>query len=411
MDSVRIVGIVVCVLAVGTSAPADEWCDSLSCGLWGVADRLAEEHISFDIGITNIYQVNVQGGQSTSRHRGRYTGSYDIEVAADLERYFGIPHSLVFIHLEGTWPDDNLDDISVGSYFGLNGDAGEMRSLDVTELYYEQGLWDNTLFIRAGKLDLTGGFDCSGCPVSFDGNRYANDETSQFLNGALVNNPTIPFPAYSLGIVVYWNPSENFYASVGATDSQGDYRETGFNTAFHDEDYFLYLAEAGVTPEWAGLRGAYRLGVWYLPEPLSVTDGEAFYRDTVGFYTSCDQRLYRESADEDDAQGLGAFFRYGYTPERASDLEHFVSVGMQYEGLFEGRDEDVLGIGYARGTFSDRANNIYTDDFESVVEAYYNIRMTPWMHWSPSVQYVSNPGGDEATDDAVVLGMRAQITF
>jgi porin len=405
-------GLLLCLAGIGRAAldmHVEEAPDTLSGGLWGLTEKLGEYGISVDAGITNIYQVNAKGGRSTGRHRGRYTGSYDLELAADLERYFGIPDSLIFIHLEGNWPDENVDDVSVGSYFGVNADAGEHRSLDVTELYYQQDFWDRTLSVRVGKIDLTGGFECSGCPVSFDGNRYANDETSQFLNGALVNNPTIPFPDYSLAVIVYWNPTDIFYASLGAADSQGDRRETGFNTAFHDEDYFLYIAETGITPELSGLRGAYRFGVWYRPEPKSAGEGERLYRDDTGFYISADQLVYRES--EEDEQGLGAFFRYGFAHERSNDLEHFVSFGVQYEGLFEGRDEDVLGIGYAHGAFSDRANNIYTDDFESVVEAYYNIKATRWMRVSPSVQYVANPGGDEAVDDALVLGLRAQITF
>jgi hypothetical protein len=69
-------------------------------------------------------------------------------------------------------------------------------------------LLDGAVLIRVGKLDLTGGFECRGCPVSFDGNSFANDQTTQFLNGALVNNPTIPFPDRGLGAVVHVAPVE-----------------------------------------------------------------------------------------------------------------------------------------------------------------------------------------------------------
>jgi carbohydrate-selective porin OprB len=33
------------------------------------------------------------------------------------------------------------------------------------------------------------------------------------------------------------------------------------------------------------------------------------------------------------------------------------------------------------------------------------------MTLSPSVQYVTNPGGDSSASDAVVMGLRALITF
>ncbi|MHC4682350.1 MAG: carbohydrate porin, partial [Planctomycetota bacterium] len=83
--------------------------------------------------------------------------------------------------------------------------------------------------------------------------------------------------------------------------------------------------------------------------------------------------------------------------------------GVQYQGVFEGRDDDVLGLGFAKGVFSNQAG--YSDEHESVVEVYYNAQISPWMAVSPSVQYVTNPGGDTANHDAVVLGVRSQMAF
>ena len=131
----------------------------------------------------------------------------------------------------------------------------------------------------------------------------------------------------------------------------------------------------------------------------------------MGVYISCDQKLINENDDPEDPQGLGGFFRYGYAPERANDITSFYSFGLQYQGLFEGRDEDVLGLGYAHGSFSDRADITYTEDYESVTELYYNTQLTQWMSITPSVQYVTNPGGNRSISDAVVAGVRALITF
>ena len=262
---------------------------------------------------------------------------------------------------------------------------------------------------------MTGGFDCSGCPVSFDGNVFANDENAQFLNSALVNNPTIPFPDYGLGVILHWNPIADWYLSVGTADAQADKRETGFNTAFHGEDYFVYLAETGITPRLESangpLQGAYRVGMWYSPEPRAHSDADRLWRDDTGFYLSFDQLLAKENNDSDDSQGLGAFFRYGYADSKTNDIPNFYSFGVQYQGLLEGRDDDVLGIGYARGFFSDRASTTFRDDYESVIETYYNTQITRHLSLSPSLQYVANPGGTGSTDDAVVVGLRAMMTF
>ena len=208
---------------------------------------------------------------------------------------------------------------------------------------------------------------------------------------------------------------EQHAGQQGAADAQADKRETGFNTAFHDEDYFVYIAETGIMPQLDSanglLQGAYRVGVWYDPQPKSHSDAAKEYRDDMGLYLSFDQKLTNESGNPEDDQGLGSFFRYGYAPSRANDISCFYSFGVQYQGLFEGRDDDVLGLGYAHGSFSDRADTTYTTDYESVTELYYSAPVTGWMTLSPSLQYVTNPGGNGDVSDALVFGLRAQIAF
>ena len=84
---------------------------------------------------------------------------------------------------------------------------------------------------------------------------------------------------------------------------------------------------------------------------------------------------------------------------------------MQYQGLVEGRDDDVLGIGFAKGIFSDYAGAGYSENHEKALEAYYNAQVTPWVSLSPGIQYISNTGGDETIKDAVLISLRAQMTF
>ncbi|MBL7214823.1 MAG: carbohydrate porin [Phycisphaerae bacterium] len=381
----------------------------------GANGILESAGIDFAFGLTNIYQINAKGGMSTHRRQGRFTGRYDLEINMDLHKLADIEGGSIYMHSRGSWSRQDIDGTSIRSAFGVNGVADGRQSFNIIELWYQQSFLDDTLQLRVGKLDMTGGFECRGCPVSFDGNMYANDECCQFLNAALVNNPTIPFPDYGLGVVVHWSPVENWYLSVGAADAQADKRETGFNTTFRDEDYFVYMAETGITPRLDStngpLQGAYRLGIWYDPQPKANSDESKTYRDDTGLYISCDQMLAKENNNPDDTQGIGAFFRYGYASSLTNDITNFCSFGCQCQGLFCGRDDDVLGLGFAHGSFSDSADDTYTNDYESVVEMYYSAQVTPWMNLSPSIQYVTNPGGVDGVSDAVVLGLRTMMTF
>ncbi|HOM61171.1 MAG TPA: carbohydrate porin [Anaerohalosphaeraceae bacterium] len=388
---------------------------SLTDGFRGLADALQPSGIDIGLSITNIYQQNTHGGTSTHRHQGRWSGSFDLEMEFDLQTLAGIEGGTIYMHSEGTWSRKDIDETSIQSLFGVNGDFAPREAFNIIELWYQQSLWDDTLQVRMGKLDMTGGFECRGSMVSFDSNRYANDENTQFLNSALINNPTIPFPDYGIGAIVLWSPVENWYVSVGAADAQADKRESGLNTAFHDEDYFITMAETGILPQLDSangpLPGVYRAGIWYDGQPKPSLDESRFYRDDTGCYLSFDQMLTRESSDPADTQGLGAFFRYGYANGRCNAVTNFFSGGIQYEGLLEGRPADVLGIGYAHGALTDRSASPFTKDFESVLEVYYSLKAAGWLFITPSLQYAANPGGTGDSNDALVFGVRTLLTF
>ena len=386
--------------------------DTLTDDWFGLGEKFAEEGVTVSLGLTQIYQLNLTGGLATHRHAGRYTGSYDLEGEFDLEKLLKLPGGRIYAHAEGSW-SEGLDASSIGSVLGgVNGDAAADRSIDLTELWYQQSLFDGRFRFRIGKMDLTGGFECHGCPVAFDGNAFANDEAGQFLNAALVNNPTIPFPDKGLGLAVYAEPTHWWYAAAAVADAQADARETGFNTTFHQEDYLFSIFETGFTPALPSrngpLQGAYRIGFWYDPQDKDRHSG-SIKRDDMGIYLSFDQTVLKENTDAEDPQGLGLFARWGWADKSVSEVKCFWSVGAQYQGLIPTRDDDVLGLGVAQGRLVRDAG--FTADRETVMEIYYGIQVTPWFSVAPSVQYIFNPGGDAAVDDALVVGIRTQIDF
>jgi len=385
--------------------------DTLTNGFWGLNDQLADEGIELGFGITNVYQANIKGGTSTHARRGRHSGSYDLELSVDLQKLLGFETGSIYMLVEGGWPDaEGIDASSVGSAFGVNADAIGNQGPVVKELYYQGPVFSDALTIMAGKIDFTGVFDASA---------YADDECTQFLNAAFVDDPTIPFPDYSLGIVLNWDITDSWYLMGGVADAQANGRETGFRTAFYDEDYFFYALETGITPQLnssnGAMPGAYRVGMWVDGQDKARFSNSKNYRDDIGVYVSCDQMVYKENSNPEDSQGLGVFGRFGYANSDLNPIGNFWSIGLQYQGLLDGRDDDVLGIGFAQGIFSDYAgandDADYTENHENALEVYYNAQVTPWLSLSPSIQYISNTGGDETIKDAVVFGLRAQMTF
>lgn len=320
-------------------------------------------------------------------------------MSADLNKTLGLKDGRIFVHAWGGWPDEEgINENSVGSTFGVNALAVNNRSLDVVELFYEGRFLTDDLTLAIGKMDFTGIFDASA---------YADNECCQFLNFSFVNDPTIPFPQQGLGFVLNWDVTDWWYLKVGMADAEADNRETGFKTTFGGEDFFFYVLETGIKYG----DGTYRFGIWTdgRDKTRLDRDDQITHGDT-GFYMSFDKMLYKENSEPNDTQGLGGFFRYGWANNKFNSITNFFSIGFQYQGLIEGRDDDVLGVGYSRGTFSNRDTEEFPEDYESVIEIYYNAQITPWFHLSPNIQFVSNPGGSSAKD-ATVLGLRAKVTF
>jgi porin len=384
-------------------------------GNWGGARTFLEERgVTLNLSMTNIYQHNAHGGLRT-HNAHRVSGSYDLELTLDTEAMNLWKGGMIYAIAEGSWDEGVSDRGYVGDLFGVNGDAAGDEEIQLSELWYEHSFLDDKLRVRFGKLDLT---------VDFDTNAFANDETAQFLNGGLGNTGNIPFPDPGHGVQFVATPCEWFYFGAGVADAEANVKETGFNTTYHGRNDFFSIYEFGITPTWntgwGKLPGSYRVGLWYDPQ-----DKDKFFddlggrrrqqpskRDDTGFYTSVDQVIFRENPQVDgDEQGLGFFCRYGYAHEDVNLIEHFWSVGGQYQGLIPTRDDDVLAFGVAQGILSDDLRLTGARPHrETVLELYYRAQVLPWLALTPDFQWILGAGGEHGPD-AFVAGLRLQMAF
>ncbi|MBN1490146.1 MAG: carbohydrate porin, partial [Phycisphaerae bacterium] len=246
---------------------------------------------------------------------------------------------------------------------------------------------------------------------------------TQFSNRAL--NHVMNFPvAKGLGAFVKVWPTDWLYFSMAGIDPYARVSRTGFDTGFHGPAHFVGNWEFGLTPKFESangkLPGNYKFGWWYNPRVLTVfknTLGGSLRTETenggVGFYLSFDQMVWKENNDPKDKQGLGLFFNYGFAHGDVNRVEHFWSLGGQYQGLIPTRDKDVLGLGVAQSMLSNQYRHEINSraDRETVYELYYAIQITPWCAITPDVQVITNPGGTKDARDALVGGVRVKIDF
>jgi len=276
--------------------------------------------------------------------------------------------------------------------------------------------WDGAIDLRVGRLESKKDL--------FDRNRYAQNEDYLFMNNWFRANPTVPHTTAG-GARLKIKPADWIYFQMGAFDGNSKGSKHGaLRTSLTGPATFIGMWELGLMPKFqtahGALSGTYRFGLWYdgrdrrelrlAAQQAGVTRLKS---DSVGFYLSFDQLLYKENDTAGDKQGLGAFLRYGFAQREVNRIDNFWSLGVQYQGLIPKRDTDVLGFGVAQSILSDRFRKVTNPeaDRESVYELYYKIVVTPWLAITPDLQFLTNPGGVGAHKDTFVGGVRLRFLF
>ncbi len=411
------------------SAATDWWHAPKMTGDWGGArTELEKIGISLNLDVTQILQGNAHGGAST-RNGLRYSGSGDLTLTLDTGKMGLWPGGQLLLNAEPKW--GNGINKKVGSLVPVNLDAikpgTEECEFTLSEIIYQHVLFDGKLILIGGKLDGS---------RAFDTNVFANNEKTQFMNTALRNNvmipPFLPYTDWGAGFIV--NPTEWLSILTAVADSEGDNRTTGFDTTFHGPTHSTLIHELAFKVKPFGLAGNQRVGfAWssketkklnpispfkesgplllkYAPEMLDLLGPYLPYEtepDNVMLYYNFDQYVYQEK--EDPTQGIGLFGRFGWARENVNPVNYFYSLGVAGKGIISGRDNDTCGVGYY---FIDLSNDLPpVFHSEQGVELFYNVEITPWLHVTPDLQVIVNPGGTDDNDVSLVYGLRMQMNL
>lgn len=379
-----------------------EW--SRATGDWGGARTALEDRgLSFGASYMFDYVGAWSGGVSGKSTLARL---FDLNATLDFDKAFGIKGGSLFVDFQvmaGNSPTRRVGDFQSTS----NIESAESRN-QVSELWYEQWLFDNVLRLKAGKIDGNKEFDFLSNAGEFLNASAGLTATSAFL-------PCYPDPA--TGVVAFVYPTEKWYVGFGFFDgSVVDGVRTGERgpaTFFEDDlsDAFFYTGETGVTFDLGFIRDL-RLaaGVWHQEGEFAEFNGGT-EDGTTGFYAIAEGQLWKKDPNNaDDERGLSAFLRYGHADEDVLDAANSFGGGLALTGTFEGRDADSAGVFVNWVDLSDEDGAGYESD-ETVIELYYRISITPFVHVVPDLQFVFDPSGSEDVGDAVVGSLRVSIDF
>ncbi|GMT40998.1 MAG: hypothetical protein IEMM0001_1733 [bacterium] len=334
-------------------------------------DQALEEAASRSVQVSVDGAIVLQGTKQTEGDKTEADGKAYQLASTDIYFTAGLAKYTVFfadiVGLSGTPPDAEVDGLTL-----LNGYSARLRQqnlLELREAWILTELWSQKISLVAGRLDLTNYFDT---------NTAANDETSQFLSDALVNNPTLGLSENGAGFAAWYDPKTGFRLKLGYQQSS--------STATNLSDSLFYLTEASY--RWTPFRlgeGNYRL--WYRTDNSSGNT----------------QTAYGVSFDQKLSAAITLFGRYG-SAESAFGDDKFYSGGLQFRGGVVFNPEDAWGIGYAN-------YELGAGDKETLAEAYYNLRMSEKLQFSFNLTQVTEDSADAGKVGYLVPGIRLQASF
>ena len=282
-------------------------------------------------------------------------------------------------------------------------------------------------------------------PLSVPGVRVRAplNETTTLLVGAFAGNPANNLPsqdpqkANARGTTFSLKGGTLLIAELQYGRNQPDSAESGTTATAN--------VNANATAK-DGLPGTYKLGAWYhthkfsdprfddggmsLANPLS--SGNALqHSGNYSVYGLADQTVWRES--EGGARAVNVFARAMAAPGNRNPISFGANFGVTMSAPFEGRTEDVigLGVGYLKIGSHLRALDADTNAFlatsqpvrrsETFIEATYQYQLTDHWQVHGTLQYTRNPGAGavdtyntasaKKIPNATVVGLRTNLSL
>jgi len=366
--------------------------------------------ISFPFSYTGEGFGNLSGGYK----RGAvYDGLLSVGVQGDLDKLIGWQGGSFLV--SGLYPHGaSLTDNYVHDFNGVsNIDAYD--SIRLYEAWFQQELADGKISIRVGQ-------------ILADAEFFVSDNGTLFINGAFGAIPLISqnfnapvFPEATPGLRVRWTATDSLSVQAGIFDGDvGDQaadNKHGLDWNLGGKEGLLAITEVAYKvngeKDNEGLRGVYKLGVFFHSSETNDAFPNAPRESDAGGYFVVDQQLWRKSGTED--QGLSGFLRIGGAPGDRNTVPFYFDTGFNYKGLIPGRDKDIAGLALSYTKLSadlcDDVGEPVESHHETILEATYKVQVKDWLTIQPDIQYIFNPGACEILPNALVAGVRFNVTF
>ena len=349
---------------------------------------------SFEAVYTADYFENIDGGVING---SAYMDNFDVFFDIDAEKLWGINGATFYLHI--------LHNNS-STFSDLVGDAQVVSNIDNTsvirlyEMWWEQNTGNHS--IKFGLYDLNSEFDAIE-PASLFLNSSHGIGADYSQSGE--NGPSI-FPTTSLTIRYSYQLNDDFQIQGAILDgSSGDLDDPRKNTIDFDIDDLLIALEANYTIN----NFRFGFGTWNYTKESEHLDGHEAENNS-GFYGIISHEFL--TSDKDN-HSLTGWLRIGSANDDINQFDSYIGTGIVLTNFISSRPDDSIGFAIAQARNSDkyRALNVGSSSNETVFEVTYSASLNEYLTIQPDIQYIKNPGTDYSIDDALVAGIRFELTI
>lgn len=396
-----------CSIAVCAADACTDWKEASLTGDWGGArSSLCDKGITVELTHKSDLLSNTSGGVAQG---SAWLMNSEAAVSMDLGKLAGLEGTTAFIQYHMQHGDPSIN-YYTGSFAGVSNIETGVSTGQFFNAWLQKSFAGDSVSVLAGLY-------------SIDSEFYVTDSSGLFLQppygmGTEIaqtgrNGPPI-FPMGALGVRVKYSAAD-FYLQGALTDGVPGDPDNSYGTHIKlgKEDGTLAVAEFGYAPQGGeGEISKTAIGLWSYTataSDLSETDaqGKLLNRADQGAYILAERRLMAEHGNP--GQGLSGFVRIGVVNKDVYQADWSTSLGLNYLGLFDGRDDDAVGIALTNSHASSKYQQLNaSDSSETVVELTYRAQVQPWLAVQPSMQYIHNPNMDPALTDAWVAGVRVE---
>ncbi|MBI1447523.1 MULTISPECIES: carbohydrate porin [Acinetobacter] len=405
-------------------------------GDWnGERQQLEQQGYKFTASIMSQAATNLDGGYNDSN---TFENAAQLSLGAnfDLEKIAGwkdTTASLVVTKRDGNALTlERIKDPRSSQLGNAQEIYGRGKIWRLSQAWVKKGFADNTVQAKVGRMGMSEDFNSSQCEFQnllLCGGQLGKSIGSIWYNspvGVWAANVKYQFaPEWTFGIGAYEVNPDNI-----KTESNSD----GFNLDMNNVKGATIPVELAWKPKLAafnGLPGEYKVGALYsTAEANDIKTAGKVHDGKQSFWINAQQQLTHKG--EDPKRGLYVSLNGVVNDKATTFVQSTQQLALWYKGPFDSRPNDSIGFGIANYVVNDRAKDkqiatnesrgyysydaiasdyIPIQDDELNVELNYTYQWSPAVMLRPNIQYIHQPAGVKAVDDAWVAGLSVKVNF